>query len=121
MKEITDTRQQAVSVYDHLAAFFLNEEEVTVPETVQTDDDGNTETRETTKYRYDYYEVAIEGEPSRDTLIDAAIRTRYSSSNQTALVRHKANGDSGYDDEWAAFDGYCERMKKVVDEYLANQ
>lgn len=121
MKEITDTKQKAVNVYDHLAAFFLNEEEVTVPETVQIADDGTTETRDVTKYQYDYYEVAIDGEPSRDTLIDAAIRTRYSASNQTALVRHKANGDSGYDDEWNAFDDYCEQMKQVVDEYLAEQ
>lgn len=118
MKEITDSKQKTMNVYDNLLVLFLNEEEVAVTESRQTSD-NTYEDVEVTKYQYDYYEVAIDGKPSRDTLIDAAIRAKYSASNQTALVRHKANGDEGYDEEWKTFVDYCESMKLVVDEYLA--
>ena len=44
--------------------------------------------------------------------VNRLIRLRYSQSEENAIYRHKLNGSGN--DEFAAFDAYCEECKRTV-------
>lgn len=64
-----------------------------------------------TIYEYDY--VEIEGEVTRNKLIEALIRTRYRASDELALSHNNAIGKDTT--EYTDFQAYRTQVKAIVD------
>ncbi|MBQ6203609.1 MAG: hypothetical protein IJK46_05890 [Prevotella sp.] len=58
---------------------------------------------------------------SRDDIVNAIIRTRYTVSQEMAIHRHHSNDPAGYGSEWDEYDAWCEKAKAIADTWLAGQ
>lgn len=114
-------KQRFVEPYDKTHKIgYINEEhlESYVPER----DPGmnNAETPEPRDvYRYD--EIIIESPDfSRNNLVNGLIRSRYSQTEEFAVLRHHALDADTYADEWKEFNEWVDKAKEEVDRWLNN-
>jgi hypothetical protein len=55
---------------------------------------------------------------SRDEVINAVIRSKYSASQEFSIQRHYQNDPEVYADEWEEYNSWCEYAKTTVDNWL---
>lgn len=56
---------------------------------------------------------------SRNELVNAIIRSRYSQSEEMAIHRHVVDDAQTYAEEWQQYDSFCEEAKQIADHWLA--
>ncbi|MCH3994279.1 MAG: hypothetical protein LKE54_04380 [Prevotella sp.] len=77
-----------------------------------------------TGYQYEGLEVdggtimPCENLNSRDDLINAIIRSKYSESQEFAIQRHHQTDPEAYATEWESYTSFCEAAKIQVDKWL---
>lgn len=70
-------------------------------------------------YRYD--EVIIESPDfSRNNLVNGLVRSRYSQTEEFAILRHNALDAAKYADEWKEYNAWADKAKEEVDRWLNN-
>ena len=101
---------------------YLNE---TVIENYQPEtSEGQEPIEPYTGYQYEGTEqdggtiMPCEDATSRDELVNAIIRTRYSLSQEMAIHRHHENDAATYAEEWDEYDAWCESAKQVATHWL---
>lgn len=67
---------------------------------------------------YTYQAVDVD-EPTKATIVDALVRTRYSQSDVEAIMRHKFAGEEGADAEFQEFNAFAEKCKKDAEDILS--
>lgn len=117
-KTIFDT-QQTCDHYDKTHVIgYINED---VDENYVPDTTG-METTETPQPRkvYKYDEVIIESPDfTRDNLVNGLIRSKYSATQEFAILRHHQLDADKYADEWTEFNEWVEKAKTEVERWLA--
>lgn len=56
---------------------------------------------------------------SRDQIINAIIRSKYSETQEFSIQRHHQNDPAGYAEEWTAYNDWCEYAKTTTDNWLS--
>lgn len=56
---------------------------------------------------------------SRDEVINAIIRSKYSETEEFAIQRHYANDSEKYSEEWKAYNEWCEYAKTTGTSWLS--
>lgn len=101
---------------------FLNEK---VIENYQQEGDGDNKPEPYTGYQYEGPEsdgstiMECKDPKSRDDVINAIIRSKYSETEEFAIQRHYANDSETYAEEWKAYNEWCEYAKTTGTSWLS--
>ncbi len=60
--------------------------------------------------------LIVNGEPTKEAIVNTLIREKYSQSEVEAIMRHKLNGDEGADVDFSAFNAFAEACKATARE-----